>query len=1109
LACEVVLLPSGWFFRSVTTTAVVIALLLSVDLLFPSSRANVLVSNTLDFAMVSLAAVCSFYSFRRASGFPRQIWLLVGIALALHSVAQAITTYYQSFVPAASHTPWPSDILFFVWPAPIFLLFLPSSDDAPSGMTWIRVLDFLQVVIVAVTAYLYFFFSPTRWLFDQRAILREILVLYIVRDILFALGFLRRGRANTPTWLRSFSRVLSFVFCTSALSYLTYFLTLGTAVGTSSWGDVVWMVPFATIILFAAYWKQPSPEVLSPVATPPSPIVASHFLPVIMPLLVIFMSYAIAREFFLLAWLAVTASVVCSGARLILANERQREIAANLLSTEKALRRTEQTLSSAFRSSPDAFSINAFPNGPYFEVNEGFSSLTGYSREDTIGRTPGELDLWVDPSERARILSHLTESGFIRDVEFRFRSKSGNIRFGNMSASLIDYQGTPSSLVMVRDITVRREAEEILRSSEERFRSLVQNLHVGILSYDREARIVYANDAVLDLLGITLQQAAGKTIKDLKIVALYEDGTPIPDQLRPVLLAIQTGLPQRNRLMGWRIPNRRDLIWTLLDAVPEFSSTGELSRVVVSFTNVTEQRRATEALRSSEERFRSLVENLHVGIATLAPNGRLLFANQALINLGLPTGSVVTDGKTPPVDQVVGKTAAELGIVAISEDGSVIPEELRPVFRVIATRKPIHNMSIGWSLSGRSDIVWTLLDAFPEFSSAGDLLRVVVSITDVTEQRRATEALRESEERFRTLVRDIHVAVVLHTPDGRIEFANRAALRMLELTERDVLGKTVSELDLHPIDQDGKLIPDEDRPVETVLRTRQPLHNVMIGLPRPDNPQNVVWIFGTAVPQFDSSGALLRIIASFSDITEMKNAERAIHSLSSHLLKLQDEERRRLGRELHDGLAQTVLAINLSLAQARQSIPPDNVAAHALDKARNLTQQISREIRTLSYLLHPPLLDDLGLVSALKEYTQGFSDRSGIDTQLFVLSQFDRLPQPVETALFRIVQESLANVQRHSGSTTAKIRLRQENSVVTLEIVDFGQGMVLPGSDLQADEARFGVGIPGMRERMALLGGSLDVFSGNNGTTVRATIPVAAPSSAEVSHAPSAHPHRG
>ena len=130
----------------------------------------------------------------------------------------------------------------------------------------------------------------------------------------------------------------------------------------------------------------------------------------------------------------------------------------------------------------------------------------------------------------------------------------------------------------------------------------------------------------------------------------------------------------------------------------------------------------------------------------------------------------------------------------------------------------------------------------------------------------------------------------------------------------------------------------------------------------------ILWIFGNAVPQFDSSGNLVRVISSFADLTEMKNAERAIHQLSTQLLKLQDEERRRIGRELHDGLAQTVLAVNLSLAQVRQSLAPSERICRALPRKspRPHAANVPRNPH-LSYLLHPPLLDELGLVSALKE----------------------------------------------------------------------------------------------------------------------------------------------
>ena len=935
---------AGKFPRFPVVLAILLPLLLIFDLQFVHAPTRLFLSNILLFALITLAAFCSLGAVPRSSGYARRAWLLVAIALFIETLAQALSTYYQSFVPGALFTPEPSDILFFVWAAPIFMIFLPRSSEDSQSIDAIRLLDFLQVSIVFVTVYLYFFYAPSRWATHQYDIIRNMLVLYIVRDLLLAVAFSFRSRALSP--LRSFSLVFAFFFFAAAFSDLGYFLTVHASVGDVTWTDVLWTSSYLVVIVFAVHWKQPESASVAPPPTGVSNFFALQFLPISLPLFVILMAYGIAREQFLIGWLAVTASVVCASVRLILTNLKQRIVSDNLLSTEKALRRTEAMLSTAFRSSPDAFSINIFPNGPYLEINEGFTRLTGYSREETIGKVPTQLNLWVDPADVAEVRSTVSRTGDVRDVEFRFRTKTGEIRVGLMSASLIELDSRTCALVVVRDITARKEAENILRTSEERFRSLVQNLHVGIVTYDPEGRIVFTNQTALDLFGFT-------------------------------------------------------------------------------------------------------------------------------------------------AEQVFGKTVPELGITALREDGTVFPYSQRPLPSVIANGKPLRSQFIGWRRQHHPGVIWTLLDVVPEFSATGQLFRVVVSFTDLTEQRRAAEALRESEELFRTLVHDLHIAVVLHRPDHRIEFANAAAYRMFGVPEGTAVGKFPSDYGITVLAENGEEVPSIEHPVAAVLRTRTSIPNGLLAI-RCTGTDRVLWAFGNAVPQFDAAGNVIRVITSFADVTEMKSAESAIRQLSNRLLRLQDEERRRIGRELHDGLAQTVLAINLSLAQVRETLPPHEKAIRALEKARTLTQQMSREIRTLSYLLHPPLLDDLGLVSALREYAHGFTERSSIDTQLYLLSEFSRLPQPVELALFRVVQESLANIQRHSGSTTAKIRLRQEGSVVILQIIDFGRGMILPSHHIASgNEARLGVGIPGMRERISQLGGRLDILSSPAGTTVRATVSLA------------------
>jgi len=1093
------LLPSGKFPRFAFLSALLAALFLVVDLtLVRSAGTKLLVSNALDFVVVLLAAACTFYVARRSSGYPRQLWFLLATAFALESLGQGITTYYESFVPSATALPTPSDIFFFLWAAPVFMIFLPPSDEDHIGFDSLRLLDFLQVAIVALTAYLYYFYSPAAWLAEPANVLRNIFILYVARDLILSLAFFFRSRATVSSWLRSFSMLLGFVFLACVVSDVDYLFTLDVSVDRATWGHLIWMFPLFIVILFAGKWKQPETGAVPYSSSRVGDRVVTQVLPIAIPVLVIFMAHAIAREQLLLAWIAVSASVVCASARLILTNRRQRRISANLLAAEKALRQSEQLLSTAFRSSPDAFSIGPFPDGPYITVNDAFTRITGYTREETVNRTPTQMNLWVDPAQRKKIFDVLNDIGEVRDVEFQFRTKAGRIRTGQMYASLFDLDGRRCSLIVVRDITPRKEAEEILRSSEERFRSLVRNLHVGIITYNAQLDVTYANQATLDLIGLPIHQVIGKTARELHLNPLDEVGNPIPDELRPAALAIASRKPILGRLYGWRLPNRSDTIWTFLDAVPEFDSSGELTRVFISFTDVTEQRRATEALRKSEERFRSLVENLHVGIIIYDPDVRVLFANQA-----------IQAAFSNKYEQFLGRTTDELGLITLYEDGSVMPPEERPVPVVLATKQTVRGQVVGVRARNSTDVIWTLLDAIPEFSGSGEISRIIVSVTDITQQRRATEALRKSEERFRSLIRDLQFAVVLHDPETRIEFANRAAYRMFNFPEGTMIGKLNTELGISFVNAEGKDIPLSARPVLEAQRARAPIHDVVVGFRRRGH-DDILWAYGSVIPEFDADGKLIRTISSFADITELKNAERAIRQLSNQLLTLQDEERRRIGRELHDGLAQTVLAINLSLAQVRQSLhAADRAASRSLEKARELTQQMSREIRTLSYLLHPPLLDDLGLLSALKEYVHGFSERSGIETQLLLEMNFDRLPQHLEIALFRVVQESLANVQRHSGSATAEIRLRQEASQLILEISDSGHGFTLPTNGApHPSGSRFGVGIPGMRERIAQIGGHLDITSGPNGTTVRATMSLPDASHSEPDDASSSHPDR-
>ena len=231
------------------------------------------------------------------------------------------------------------------------------------------------------------------------------------------------------------------------------------------------------------------------------------------------------------------------------------------------------------------------------------------------------------------------------------------------------------------------------------------------------------------------------------------------------------------------------------------------------------------------------------------------------------------------------------------------------------------------------------------------------------------------------------------------------------------------------------------------------------------------------------------------DISELKQTEAALQertlalrNLSSRLLRMQDDEHRRIARELHDSLGQYLAALKMNLDLYRRS---DAAGADAIySEIEQITDRCISETRTLSHLLHPPLLDELGFAAAAKWYVEGFAKRSGIIISLGLPPTLERLPDTAEVLLFRVLQEALTNIHRHSKSQQAEIHLRISDVEISLSVRDHGHGI---SSELleriQKTGGATGVGLSGMRERVSELGGRLEIFSDDQGTLVRVTVP--------------------
>jgi signal transduction histidine kinase len=224
---------------------------------------------------------------------------------------------------------------------------------------------------------------------------------------------------------------------------------------------------------------------------------------------------------------------------------------------------------------------------------------------------------------------------------------------------------------------------------------------------------------------------------------------------------------------------------------------------------------------------------------------------------------------------------------------------------------------------------------------------------------------------------------------------------------------------------------------------------------------------------------------------ELSLANENLRQLSGKLQQLRDEERKQLARELHDSVGQMLAALSMNIAKVRsQAQRLDPAAASAVTENAEIVEQISKEIRTISHLLHPPLLDVAGLASAIRWYVDGFSERSKIRVDMEVPAEFRRLSEEMELTIFRLIQECLTNIHRHSGSSTASIAIRQEDHTILVEIKDQGKG-ISSDKQMELGTDRAGVGFRGMRERLRQLGGELEIQSGSGGTSVTARLPLA------------------
>jgi len=597
-----------------------------------------------------------------------------------------------------------------------------------------------------------------------------------------------------------------------------------------------------------------------------------------------------------------------------------------------------------------------------------------------------------------------------------------------------------------------------LRESEERFRLAAQAGQMYAYEWDVATDKVVRSEEYVNILGFN-DQAKQLTHQRLLDSVHAEDRAlfvGVVDQLTPENPTTQ---------MSYRVL-RPDgsVVWLEKNARAFFDEKGGMLRIVGMVADITERKRTEEALRESEERLRLAVQagkvcafEWNVATDAIVRYGQCANILNWMDDPTRDTGQQFA-ARVHPDDRWAYDAATDSGLTPENPTYQTNYRMLRPDGSVVCLEE-----------NGR---------AF--FDGQGRMLRTMGMAADVTERKRAEEALRESEERLRLAVQAGRIYTFeWDAATDRIVRSGESAniLRWPGLPALDTGRRFITAV--HPDDVESYAA------TETGLTPENPSYQIAFRMLRPDGV--VIWLEETGRAFFDTQGKLLRLIGMVTDVTERKLAEEALSSVSRRLIEAQEQERARIARELHDDLSQRMALLSISLEQFEQDTAwLSSTARQQLHDIAEVSTEVSSSIHDLSHQLHPSKLDILGLVVSLEGLCREFSGQHNLQVQFAHGDIPGQIPKDVTLCLFRIVQEALQNIVKHSGVTEAQVDLSGHGDGIDLCIADSGVGF-----SPEAAKGDTGLGLVSMRERLRLVDGQLSVESEpSHGTRIRVHVPL-------------------